>query len=157
MPVISGSAPTVMKEDLLDYFEDSFDARTRVVAVRHYAFESEARLYEVRLKNAGIPCFLSNANVNTAFPLGGGDIGLHVRHRDQSRADELLRAMEAQMNAEQDFRDADEDDIAFEKAVHESHLRQAKTFWWIVGSVVFLVVLYRLLRTTGALHPLEWF
>ena len=146
-----------MKEDLLDYFEDSFDARTRVVAVRHYAFENEARLYEVGLKRAGIPCFLSNANVNTAFPLGGGDIGLHVRDRDRTRADALLADMEANMLAEQDFREADQEDIAFEKAVHESHLRQARVFWWIVGLVVGLVVLYRLLRTTGALHPLEWF
>ena len=146
-----------MKEDLLDYFEDSFDARTRVDTVRHYAFEREARLYEAGLKNAGIPCFLSNANVNTAFPLGGGDIGLHVRRRDRPAAEEVLRAMEANLTAEQDFREADEEDIAFEKAVHESHLRQARTFWVVVGLTVFLVVLYRLLRTTGTLHPLEWF
>lgn len=146
-----------MKEDLLDHFGDSFDTRTRVVALRHYAFEQEARLYEVGLKNAGIPCFISNANTNTAFPLGGGDIRLHVRGRDQARADALLRDMEANLTAEQDFRDADQEDIAFEKAVHESHLRQARIFWWVVGITVLLVVTYRLLRTTGALHPLEWF
>ena len=146
-----------MKEDLLDYFGDSFDARTRVVTVRHYAFENEARLYQAGLKQAGIPSFLSNANINTAFPLGGGDIGLHVRQRDYAEANTLLGDMEANMRAEQDFREADEEDIAFEKAVHESHLRQAKVFWWVVGIIVFLVVLYRLLRTTGALHPLELF
>ena len=146
-----------MKEDLLDYFDDSFDASTRVVALRHFAFESEARLYAAGLQANDIPCFVSNANTNTAFPLGGGGIGLHVRNLDVSKAEPIIREMEANMVAEQDFRDADEEDIAFAKAVHESHTRQSRFFWWIVGVIVLMVVIYRLLRTTDSLHPLEWF
>ena len=105
-----------MENEILDYFADNEYYKGRIIAIKYFYFESQARLYAARLREVGIRCFVSNANTITAFPLGDGGIGLHIREKDSDEALQIIRKMD--INNLQDrndfsFRDADEDDIQF--------------------------------------------
>ena len=96
-----------MKNRILDYFEDSFDEDTKIVLVKYFYFESEARLNAARLKKEGIKCFVSNTNTITAFPLGEGGIGLHVKDTDLEQATKIVIEMHENKisEPEQNFHD----------------------------------------------------
>ena len=87
-----------MDQQILDYFE-GFEENTRIVPLKYFFFESEAHLYAARLKEAGIPCFISNANIMTVLPLGGGGgIGLHIREADLPEASRIAARLDYQKN-----------------------------------------------------------
>jgi len=128
-----------VENEILDYFGD-FDREAKVVPVKYFYFESEARLYAARLRTEGIPCFISNAHTITALPLGSGGIGLHVKEVDLAEASAIVARMDYQNNHAQEpmnFADADHDDIAFEQA---KNTRPDYWYWLIIGIVVLLIL-----------------
>ena len=109
-----------MKDQILDYFGDSknqFEKNARIVRIRTFYFEWKARVYAARLKEANIPCFISNANAITALPMGGsGGIGLHIKETDTKAALKIIEELDHNMikEVEEDFREADLEEIEFQ-------------------------------------------
>ena len=112
-----------MYEDLLDLPEDperSDSVNGRIVAVKFFYFESNARIYAARLKEAGINSFISNANTSTVIPFGEGGIGLHVKQDDLEEALAIIEQLDINNESELrdvSFRDADKEDIAYERDI----------------------------------------
>jgi len=126
----------------------------KIVVIKHFFLESEARLYAARLKEANIPSFISNANIMTALPLGGGGgIGLNVREQDIPQAQRIIAQLDLQRQQapEENYREADEEEIAYLKSLHEQ--RSPKQKWnimlWLVIIIALLVVLRAFLRAAG--------
>lgn len=145
-----------MEERILDYFGE-FEEGSRIVAVKHFFRESEAYLYAARLREAGIPHYVSNANIMTALPLGGGgDIGLHVRAQDLEEATRIIARLDFQKQraSEADFRDADLDDIEYQRQLSEtSAAGRLHPYWyWALVLIALLVALRAYLRASGAVN-----
>lgn len=143
-----------MDQQILDYFGE-FEESTRIVPLKYFFFESEAHLYAARLKEAGIPCFISNANVMTALPLGGGGgIGLHIREADLAEASRIaarLDHLKRKEASELSFHDADLDDIEYQRALDQAPLglRARQAWYWLIIGIVLLVILRAFLRAAG--------
>ena len=70
-----------MKDEKFDHPEEEEFYAGKIVAVKYFYAESEARLYTARLREVGIRSFISNANTANTLPLGEGGVGLHVRNQ----------------------------------------------------------------------------
>lgn len=79
-----------MSEKILDHFEP--DPDRRVVTIRKYYFDFEAQVDAARLREEGLPCFVSNAQSATNLPMGVPAIGLNVFEEDEDRAKAILEA-----------------------------------------------------------------
>lgn len=126
----------------------------KIVVIKHFFSESEARLYAARLKEVDIPSFISNANIMTALPLGGGGgIGLNVREKDAGQAQRIVAQLDLQrqQNLNDDYREVDEEEIAYLKSLHER--QSGKQKWnmvlWLVVIIALLLVLRAFLRAAG--------
>ncbi len=143
-----------MEDEILDYFNTDDDSEIKIIAIKYFYFESKARLYAARLEEEGIPSFVSNTNSITAFPLGDAGIGLHVLKTDREKAIDIIHQMD-QLDQEdpsdkESFRDADLEDIAYQKQLHEQQKGSSKTVKYLIGGIILLVILRMLWR---ALHP----
>ncbi|MEL6865159.1 MAG: hypothetical protein AAFP19_12100 [Bacteroidota bacterium] len=134
-----------MDENILDYFEDDaekeFDAGTKIIAIKYFYFESQARLYAARLKEANIRSFVSNANTTTVLPFGEGGIGLHIRESDQEEALAIIRELDVNNVNDpppQSFRDADEEDIAYERALNQD---EKKPFDPAIITIIIIIII----------------
>lgn len=144
-----------MSERVLDYFGE-FEEDSRILAVKHFFLESEAHLYAARLREAGIPHYISNANIMTAIPLGGGGgIGLHVRESDLAEASRIIARLDYQKSRrpnQEEYHDVDEEDIEYLRTLHgdaaESSEWSNYVYWGIIA-VVLLLILRAFLRAAG--------
>lgn len=139
------------QDRILDYFGE-FDPEARIVTVKHCYQEAVAHLYAARLEAAGIPCFISNANTITALPLGAGGIGLHVRERDLQAASAVVARLDHQLSrapAEQEFHDADLDEIRYQQALHQPRTGTADRVLLFILLLILLLVLRAFLRAGG--------
>jgi len=136
-----------MDQHIPGHFGD-FEETTRIVPLKYFFFESEARLYGARLREAGIPCFISNANIMTALPLGGGGgIGLHIREADLEDASRIvarLDYLEEAGSGEESFHNADHDDIEYQRTLNEPPMaiRAGQAWYWIFIGIVLLLILW---------------
>lgn len=140
-----------MEDDILDYFGDDEFYNGRIIAIKYFYFESQARLYAARLNEAGIRSFVSNANTITAFPLGEGGIGLHIREDDTEDAVNIIREMDKNNRSEPQnisFHDADKEDIEYEKQLAERKNKIDPVFSIIVF-ILFLLIVRSFLQATG--------
>ncbi len=143
--------------DILDY-SGQFGQEDKVIIIKYFAFESQAHIYAARLKEEGIPCFVSNTHVGTALPLGGSaNVALHVKTHDAEVAQVLLDQMDYQQRTGegQDFREATLEDIEYEKSLGTR--RDAKFWWWVVGItfITILLILRVYLRAAGVVFS-DW-
>lgn len=143
-----------MELDVLDYFGE-FEEDIKIVVLKYFYFESEARLYAARLKEAGINSFISNTNIVTALPLGEGGIGLHIRETDLSEALEIVQQLDLNKNqvAEQSFHDADLAEIEYQKQLNKTDKHQSDRVYWILGLLISLILIQIYLRSIGVLKP----
>lgn len=139
-----------MEDKILDYF-DEFDENIRIVVAKYFHFESEAYLYAARLKEADIPCFISNGNMGTALPLGSGAISLHVKESDLLAASKIIRGLDnrkAVERTEDSFHDADLADIQYQQQLHQGKNKPD----WVIFSlilVIILIIIRAYLRASG--------
>lgn len=133
----------------LDYFEEFEHTGVKVVVARYFYFDSEAYLYAARLRESGINCFVSNSNAIAAVPLGNGGIGLHVKEQDLQEALSLIKEIDQQEPIEQDFREADHEDIAYERAVNEKKSSSNISLIVFVLIVVSLLIWRAFSRAAG--------
>lgn len=142
-----------MEDNILDHF-DEFDENVRIIVLRYFHFESEAYLYAARLKEAEIPCFISNSNMGTALPLGSGTISLHVRENDLQLASQIIENLDEQKNGantNDSFHDADLAEIQYQQKLHQGKHKPD----WVVLSliiVIILIVIRAYLRASGWLE-----
>lgn len=144
-----------MEERILDHFGE-FEQGSRIVAAKHFFLESEAYLYAARLREAGIPHYISNANVMTVIPLGGGGgIGLHVRENDLAEASRIIARLDFQKSRqpEEDYRNADEDEIEYLRNLHgeslEAQNKWGNAIYWGIIVVILLLIVRAFLRAAG--------
>ena len=144
-----------MEDRILDYFgefEQRYRNSKKIITVKYFYYESQARLYAAKLRDEEIPCFISNANSITAFPLGGGGIGLHVMEDDSSMALHIIKEMDKanqRGHLDDDFYDADEEDIEYLKSLKTTNdlFKPALAFALILIS---LILVRAFLRANGA-------
>ena len=132
-----------MENEILDYFADNEYYKGRIIAIKYFYFESQASLYAARLREADIRCFVSNVNTITAFPMGDGGIGLHIREKDSEEAIQIIRQLDKnnlEDGTDFSFRDADEDDIQYFINVNEKSNKIDRAFITIV-IILLLVIL----------------
>ncbi len=137
-----------MENEILDYFADNEYYKGRIIAIKYFYFESQARLYAARLREAGLRCFVSNVNTITAFPLGDGGIGLHIREKDIDEAVKIISQLDNNNlhdRSEFSFRDADEDDIQYFINVSKKDNKIDHVYFTIVV-ILLLVILSSFLR-----------
>jgi hypothetical protein len=144
-----------MDERILDYFGE-FEESSRIVVAKHFFLESEAHLYAARLREAGIPHYISNANIMTAIPLGGGGgIGLHVRASDLAEASRIIARLDYQktrQSKEENYHDADEEDIEYLRTLNSSSSDWSNYIYWGIIAVVLLLILRAFLRGAGVVE-----
>ena len=140
-----------MNDDVLDFFED--DPNVKVVVIKSFYWESKAYLYAARLKEAGIPSFISNSNINSVLHIDVGGIKLNVRAQDVEAAAEIVRIMDqAQKDKNESFHDADKGDIEYEKAVAESKIPVIDSDGRGFSAYVILLILIILIFIYGIFH-----
>ena len=128
-----------MNDDVLDFFED--DPNVKVVVIKSFYWESKAYLYAARLKEAGIPSFISNSNINSVLHIDVGGIKLNVRAADAERAAEIVKVMdEAQKDEDESFHDADHDDIQYEKEVAENKIEAIEDRGFSPYVILFILI-----------------
>ncbi len=82
-----------MSNDILDEdWHDTYEGD--IVVVKYFYQESEAELYAIRLRTAGIQTFVANGASQSMLPLGAGWISLHVRQEDLPAALEIVAEMD---------------------------------------------------------------
>jgi len=139
------------EQNILDYSEGDNRYTGKIITIKYFYFESQARLYVARLREQGINSFISNANTITAFPLGNGGIGLHIREIDKNQVIPIIKELDNNnINGAQDFsyRDADHEDIAYEKTIVEQENK--KNPWLaICFFIISLIILRAYLRASG--------
>ena len=132
-----------------EYFKEN----VRFVIVRKFIHPAEARIYEVRILEAGIRCFLSNTNTSQLLPFSDGGIALHVAEHQLEEANEIIDQLdvEASRPADEDFREADHDDIEFARQMNErdNRLRKGDGRWVLVLLIVIGIALLILAVVQG--------
>ncbi len=76
--------------DILDYFDELARHNARTAVVGYFYFDFEAQVAAARLRDAGIPCYVSNAISATQLPSASPSIGVHVLEADLARAKAVL-------------------------------------------------------------------
>ena len=145
-----------MKDDILDHF-DGYDEDIRIIPVKYFDQESEARIFGARLNQEGIPNYISNSNTTTALALGVGNIGLHIREQDLEAVLQIFKEIELEQkdyDAQITYHDASLEDIAYEKALNQPNIR----FNWALALILILVVLLviRIILRALGIVPSWW-
>jgi hypothetical protein len=76
-------------ENILD--EDLVEKHAPMVRIRRYTNLPEAQVAAAKLRQAGLHCFLSNANTAATLPFESSILGLYVRETDWEEAVDVLR------------------------------------------------------------------
>lgn len=144
-----------MKDEILDHFDEENSSDNSVIAIKYFYFESKARLYSARLESEGIPSFVSNSNAITAVPLGSPGIGLHIKKRDLDQARAIILRMDqiAEMESadeDESFRDADLDDIDYQRKLHEQKDGGSKIINYLIAIIIIFLIIRVMWR---ALNP----
>ena len=120
--------------------------------IRNFSNIAEARLYLARLEESGVPSFISNANTSQLLPFTDGGIALHIYEDDVDLANEIIGEMDENMVApiDEDYREADLDDIEFARYLHEKEERLSagvsNRFFWILIAVIVLIIFLTAIR-----------
>lgn len=118
-----------------------FRENLELIIVRRFLNEAKANIYAAYLRQEGVECFISNATTGTLLPFINGGFLLHIAKRDLEEASDLLHKLDknASTRVDEDYRDADLADIAYEKAVSDHERRIAKGGGRYLA--IFLIVL----------------
>lgn len=105
-----------------------FRENFKLIIVRRFIHEAKANIYAAYLREEGVECFISNSTTGTLLPFANGGFLLHIAERDLEETNNLLDKLDQNdaTRIEQDYRDADLSDIAYEKAVSAHDRRLEK-------------------------------
>lgn len=100
--------------------EPAYRENVKFVIARRFGYLPEARIYDATLRDAGIRSFLSNTNTSQLLPFMDGGITLHVPDHQMEQAREIMAILDeeaARPPFDEDYRDADHDDIEFARLI----------------------------------------
>lgn len=149
-----------MSKPILDQFdddEDRFDNDSKIITIKFFNFESKAQLYVARLNEVGIKSFLSNTNASTVLPLSEGNIGLNVKDKDVVEALKIVKTLDENARKERkdlSYRDADLEEILYEKSLSEKEHFLSKPFVALCIIIIFLLLLKNIFG--GAILTPSW-
>lgn len=130
-----------------------FEENVQFVIARRFLTITEAKIYETILLNAGIKAFLSNVNTSQMLPFTDGGISLHVASHQKTEAFELIKELdnEAVKPFDEDYREADHDDIEFAKQVktREELLQRSRPAALAAGIILIVIFILIIAITIG--------
>lgn len=142
--------------------QQSFRKNVKYVIARRFIAEPIAALYAAKLKSEGVACFISNSNTGTLIPFANGGIILHVPEHEYDDAMEIIRELDSNANRrqEEDFRDADLEDIEYEAAItaYENRLNSGsgRTIAWLFILITLALGAYfAVIRATTAANTTQ--
>ncbi len=117
--------------------ESTFRENIKLIIVRRFINEAKANIYAAFLREEGVQCFISNSTTGTLLPFANGGYLLHIAERDLEETNEILTILDQNdaTHVDQDYRNADLADIAYEKAIYDHDKRNEK------GSGRYLAIL----------------
>jgi hypothetical protein len=109
--------------------DSAFRENVKLIIVRRFINEAKATIYAAYLRGKGVHCFISNTTAGTLLPFINGGFLLHIEERDLEETNDLLDKLDqnASTRPDEDYRDADLADIAYEKAVSDYDRRLEKS------------------------------
>lgn len=125
---------------------------SEIIIVKKTFSESQAMIYQARLKEAEIPCFVSNQNMNTVFPTIGGGVSIHVHKEHEEQALEIIAHIDGlaiEDNSVFTHHDATIEDIDYEKKLKEGYYNRKALWPWIVGILLVLIIIRLIAKATG--------
>lgn len=109
--------------------------------IRRFYSNVEANIYYLRLKEAGISCFLSQENISTILPLSDGGVFINVAVDQIEEASDIMNNIDLEIEKnknEKDFREATVEDIYYEKEVVEYEKRLNSG--WVDNNIVTVIL-----------------
>ena len=139
--------------EILDYFGDTEGKQadlSDVVKLRRFESAIKANIYRARLESEDIKSAVYGDHMANILQTHFHEVTLLVHKRDAERVREIFEEMDRNEHAplSQDFSDADEDEIAYQKALHEARNKPDHTYRWIIIAMVAFLVLM-LIRRIG--------
>lgn len=137
------------------YSGHQYKEDVKVVILRRYEHLAKVNICAARLREAGIPCFISNANTSTILPFMEDGYVLHVNAEDTEAARAIVENLERQWREPQndDYREADHDDIAYAKSVFETEQRMRRSDGRLLA--LLLIILALILVALGAYSSVQ--
>lgn len=102
-----------------------------------------------QLKQNGIQAFLTNEMLTDLIPTSAGGYIIRVFYSDFEKANEVLKNFYEQEAKEEDFYDADHDDIAYEKLKHERAQKKQVSNIYLIPLIILMILIF--LLTNGYL------
>lgn len=96
------------------------------------------------LEQNGIQAFLTNEMLTDLIPTSAGGYIIRVFHSDIEKANAVLKSFYEQEAMEEEFYDADHDDIAYEKLKHERAEKGKISNVYIIPLVILLIIIFLL-------------
>ncbi len=127
---------------------------SEIIIVKKTFAESQAMIYQARLKEAGIPCFVSNQNMNTVFPTIGGGISIHIHKEYEEQAIEIIKHVDSlavEDNSVFTHHDATKEDIDYEKKLKEGYYSRKAIWPWIATALIALILMRFIAKAMGLL------
>ena len=115
--------------------------------IKSFYSEHAATIYEARLLEAGIPCFLSNKATSALVPFGDGGVNLHVQEDLFEKANKIIEELDLNINTkvDEDYRDANQGDIQYEKGIYEFEKKEKENPWKSKSFIFLLICLLAVL------------
>lgn len=112
------------------------------VRIRQFFNAQKSYIYKNRLKTHGINAFILDEHVSSLIPNVTGGVGLYVEEDQAEEAAKLLKEFEDEMkhNTQGDYREADMEDIMYEKSVYEKEEKLKNTKFSSAIWILFLVL-----------------
>lgn len=113
------------------------------VIVKKETFEARANLMVSVLNQENIDAYITNDTMATMLPIQNSGYIVRVRERDLIAAQEIIADFEGKINTrvEEDFRDADKDDIEYQKELIENEEIVGKANSTQLLYLLFVVIL----------------
>jgi hypothetical protein len=126
-----------------------FKKGVKVIIAKRFLHESLAEIYKAKLAEKDIKSFISNANTSTMIPFVGGGFTLHIDEADKDDVLKIVTKLDQNFEnpVEQDFRDADMEDIIYAKEVaeYEESLEKSSLGDLITYGILILIILATLI------------
>lgn len=112
----------------------------------------KAELYAAALRDQGVPAVVNNAHLSALLPVG--EVSLSIPASEKDRALHIVREMEMNEDREmeEDFREADLEDIYYQQELHiREKSRVNKAVWILLLIIIALLLILTFTNNTSFL------
>ena len=125
--------------------ESAFHRNVKVVIAKRFVDPALASIVQARLEQEGISSFLSNSNTSQLIPFNEGGVILHVNETDLEEVHKIIRNIESELSnpVDDDFRDADMEEIMYQKNLYEKdkRIREASPKTLIIALAIIAIII----------------